>query len=272
MIKAIFFDLDDTLVVDEAVSHEALQETARIAFEHHGAEPQQFVRDATRHAKALWQAGPSHSFCRAIGISALECLWGNFEGDTADLKQLREWAQAYRVLVFDHALREQMIESPSGAGQELAECFELARRRLQRLMPDARETLARLSGSYALAMLTNGAPDLQREKIAASGLAEFFPAIAVSGEHGIGKPRAEIFHRLAAELGVAPGEVVMVGNSLERDIAGARNAGMISVWLKVPGSEEHAAVEPDFTISGLAELPALLKDAGAGVSSAENTA
>jgi FMN phosphatase YigB (HAD superfamily) len=64
----------------------------------------------------------------------------------------------------------------------------------------------------------------------------------------------------------------MVGNSLERDIAGARNAGMISVWLKVPGSEEHAAVEPDFTISGLAELPALLKDAGAGVSSAENTA
>jgi FMN phosphatase YigB (HAD superfamily) len=51
----------------------------------------------------------------------------------------------------------------------------------------------------------------------------------------------------------------MVGNSLERDIAGARNAGICSIWLKVVGSEEHAVVEPDFTISGLMELPALLE-------------
>jgi FMN phosphatase YigB (HAD superfamily) len=51
----------------------------------------------------------------------------------------------------------------------------------------------------------------------------------------------------------------MVGNSLERDILGARNAGITSIWLKVPGSEEHAAVEPEFTITGLAELPALLE-------------
>ena len=51
----------------------------------------------------------------------------------------------------------------------------------------------------------------------------------------------------------------MVGNSLERDIAGARNAGITSIWLKVAGSEEHAAVEPEFTITGLMELPALLE-------------
>jgi FMN phosphatase YigB (HAD superfamily) len=50
-----------------------------------------------------------------------------------------------------------------------------------------------------------------------------------------------------------------VGNSLERDIAGARNAGISSIWLKVVDSEEHAAVEPDFTIAGPMELPALLE-------------
>jgi len=258
IFKAVFFDLDDTLVVDEAVSHEALVETARKAFESHGAEPERFVRDATRLAKVLWQAGPSHAYCRAIGISAFECLWGNFEGDSGDLRQLREWSRIYRRQVFDNALREQMIESPEQA-QDLAEFFACARRRLQRLMPDAREILVRLSESHALGMLTNGAPDLQREKIAASGLGDFFQVVAVSGEHGIGKPRPEIFHLLAEKLGVSPQEVVMVGNSLERDIAGARNAGIVSVWLKVPGSEEHAAVEPDFTITGLSELPGLLK-------------
>lgn len=270
-MKAVFFDLDDTLVVDEAVSHEALEETGRLALARHGAEANRFVRDASSHARALWQAGGSHPYCRAIGISAYECLWGNFEGDREELRQLREWSQVYRVQVFDRALREQLIESPEGA-QELAVTFAAARRRLQRLMPDARETLTRLAAEYKLALLTNGAPDLQREKIAASGLGPFFHAVAVSGEHGIGKPRAEIFHRLADELGVEPAEAVMVGNSLERDITGARNAGITSVWIKVAGSEEHAAVEPDFTILGLAELPSILKSLSVPVGASENAA
>jgi putative hydrolase of the HAD superfamily len=257
-VKAVFFDLDDTLVVDEVVSREALMATAARAVETHGAEAERFVRDARRHAKTLWQAGPSFAFCRGIGISAFECLWGKFEGDTPDLRQLREWSRAYREQVFDATLRDQMIESPEG-GHDLAETFSRERRKLQRLMPDARETLTRLSAKYTLALLTNGAPDLQREKIAASGLSGFFKAIAVSGEHGIGKPRPEIFHRLAAEAGVEPAEAVMVGNSLERDIAGAHNAGMVSIWIKVAGSEEHHPVEPHHTIVGLAELPAVLE-------------
>ena len=260
-VKAVFFDLDDTLVVDEAVSREAFGLTAERARASHGAEAEKFVRDAKRHARALHQAGPSYPYCKAIGISAFECLWGNFAGDAPELRQLREWAHVYREQVFDAALRDQLIESPEGA-HDLAETFAQSRRRLQRLMPDARETLTRLSARHIIALLTNGAPDLQREKIAASGLESFFKAIAVSGEHGIGKPRAEIFHRLAAEAGVEPSEAVMVGNSLERDIAGARNAGMISVWIQVAGSEEHHPVEPHHTITGLAELPAVLEKIG----------
>jgi putative hydrolase of the HAD superfamily len=52
----------------------------------------------------------------------------------------------------------------------------------------------------------------------------------------------------------------MVGNSLERDIAGARNAGIRSVWIRVPGSEEHSDVTPDYTITALAEIPQILRD------------
>ena len=126
-------------------------------------------------------------------------------------------------------------------------------------VPDALETLTRLSSRYALGMLTNGAPDLQREKIAASGLESLFQAVVISGLFGIGKPRREIFLHLTDRLGIVPDEAMMVGNSLERDIAGARNAGIKSIWFKVTGSEEPAVVEPDLTITGLAELPALLE-------------
>lgn len=267
--KAVFFDLDDTLVVDEVVSHETLVDVAREALEHHGAEPEQFVRDATAQAKTQWKAGPSYSYCRAIGISAFECLWGNFEGESEDLRTLREWSRTYRARVFDAALRMQMIESATG-GQGLAEAFAATRRLLLRLMPDAREVLTRLSTDYAIGLLTNGAPDLQREKIAASGLGDFFQGVAISGEYGIGKPRAEIFHRLAGVMKVEATQSVMVGNSLERDIAGARNAGITSIWIKVPGSEEHDDVEPDFTITGLSEIPAILARLESGDFTREN--
>ena len=256
-LRAVLFDLDDTVIVDEAVSREAFQAVGRYARDRHGAEEARFARDAAEQARVLWAAGPCYGFCRYLGISAFECLWGRFEGD-GELAHLRKWAFAFREQVFDHALREQMIESADGA-RDLAEIFGRERRLLQRLMPDALEVLTRLSSHYALGLLTNGAPDLQREKIVASGTESLFKAIVISGIFGIGKPHREIFLHLTDRLGVSPAEAVMVGNSLERDILGARNSDIISILMKVPGSEEHSPVEPDFTIAGLVELPSLLE-------------
>ncbi len=256
-IRALLFDLDDTLVVDEAVSKEALASTAALAGTVHGADTKRFHRAAAEEARRLWAAGPSYPYCRGIGISAFECLWGNFKGDSTEVTQLREWAHPFRRQVFDAALREQLLDHSDGA-EELADHFSTTRRKLQRLLPDALEILVRLKSSFKLGLLTNGAPDLQREKLAASGLGLHFDAVAVSGEHGIGKPRPEIFEILLKELGVEAHEAVMVGNSLERDIAGARNAGILPIWIQVAGAEEHADVEPAATITGLAQLPDVL--------------
>jgi putative hydrolase of the HAD superfamily len=256
-IKAVVFDLDDTLIVDEAVSKEAFAELAAeaVAF---GADAKKFQHAAMTLSRKLWSEGPCHEFCRRIGISAFECLWGAFEGESRELTALRNWATDYRRSVFERALREQMIES-SEAARQLTSSFESMRRKLQRLMPDAVETLANLSQSYQLALLTNGAPDLQREKLRHSGLGDFFQYVAVSGEHDIGKPDPGIFSIVLSRLGVKAEETVMVGNSLERDIQGAKNAGVLAVWLKVIGAEEPADIEPDYTIEGLTELPGLLK-------------
>jgi len=255
-IRAVIFDLDDTLIVDEAVSREAFRELGNAAVLY-GAEPKAFELAATTAAQRLWREGPCHAYCRRIGISAFEGLWGLFEGDSEELTALRTWAGGYRRAVFDAALRDQMIDSGEAA-ESLAEAFEQQRRKLQRLMPDAVEILTKLSADYKLALLTNGAPDLQREKLAHSGLGDFFHYVAVSGEHDIGKPLPGIFGIVLTELGVTADEAAMVGNSLERDIQGAKNAGIISVWLRVPGAEEPADIEPDYSIDSLAELPPLL--------------
>jgi len=257
-IKALLFDLDDTLAVDEAVSHETFAHVAAEASSRFGVDPARFASDAMSTARELWAAGECRPFCRSIGISAFECLWGGFTGDSPELTALRNWATAYRVEVFSKALNAQGKEADQDAARFLSAEFESTRRARQRLLVGAREVLSELAVDYSLALLTNGAPDLQREKIGATGLEPLFKAIAVSGEHGIGKPRPEIFHKLLAELGVTPEEAVMVGNSLERDIAGASNAGIRSIWIRVPGSEEHADVVPDHTIAALTEIPDIL--------------
>jgi putative hydrolase of the HAD superfamily len=257
-IDAILFDLDDTLIVDEAVSKEALQSTAQLAAKLAGAETATFLSDCKRFGFSLWKEGPCYDYVRSIGISYHECLWGKFEGDKPELVKLREWAHPYRVSVFSAVLRSQNITDDDTA-EKLADHFSQSRRKLQRLMPDAVETLTRLKATHKIALLTNGAPDLQGEKIATSGLVGFFDAIAISGIHGIGKPRPEIFGILLDELQVKPDRAVMVGNSLERDIAGALNAKLAAaIWIQVPGSEELADVKPHYVIRGLHEIPAIV--------------
>ena len=263
-IKAVIFDLDDTLILDEAITKEAMRTTAELASKQYEANQTVFLSDAARLGRAFWKSSPSYSYCVEIGIIDHECLWGNFSGDNPATATLREWSFNYRIALFDAVLRAQEI-SDEGAADVLSKEFASARRRRQRLMPNARETLSRLKASCRIALLTNGDSDQQREKVTASGLECFFDAITVSGEHGIGKPREEIFHILLGELDLDPCEAIMVGNSLERDIAGAKNAGLASaIWLRIPGSEEFADTVPDHTIDGLHELPSLIFPNGDG--------
>jgi putative hydrolase of the HAD superfamily len=67
------------------------------------------------------------------------------------------------------------------------------------------------------------------------GLDQRFDTILVSAETGFHKPAAEIFHRAVRELGVLPGEVLHVGDSLQEDFHGARAAGLNALLLRRGG-------------------------------------
>jgi putative hydrolase of the HAD superfamily len=129
---------------------------------------------------------------------------------------------------------------------ELAERFIRERRSRHALFPETEHVLQELYSGHRLALVTNGVPDLQREKIQATNLERFFESLVLSGDVGVGKPDPRIFSVALEGLSASPEEAVMVGDSLHRDIAGARGVGMRGIWV----NRARAAADIDITPEG----------------------
>lgn len=125
------------------------------------------------------------------------------------------------------------------------------------LFADVVPCLAWLSAAgVRIAAVTNASGRHQRRKLAGLGLAEYFDYVAVAGELGAAKPDPVIFDMVCRELGCLPGETAHIGDKLETDARGARDAGLTGVWLSRTGAGQE---QPDVpVISGLDELPELL--------------
>jgi putative hydrolase of the HAD superfamily len=205
----------------------------------------------------LWKSSPVFDYTQRIGHSAGEGLWARYEVQTHPaLKTLHEWAPAFRVAVWSEALADQGIHDEA-LSEALAYRY-LSERRLYPRYPEIDPLLKALS-SYKLGIVTNGVPDLQREKLEGSLLQDNFEAVAVSGELDIGKPEGGIFEHICGELDVEPARCVMVGDNPERDIVGAAKAGMRSVWVERgfrPKDPQHPA---DLEVTNLLEMLPWLK-------------
>ncbi len=257
-IQAILFDLDDTLVVEQAAADAAFLATCKIAHQRHGVDPKALHQTIRLRAREIWLAAPTHPYCRRIGISSWEGLWARFTGDDPELTRLREWAPEYRRKAWASALRDHGVRSAALAS-ELADAFVVERRARHALFPDVEPALRDLTETYRLALITNGAPDLQREKLEAVGIADLFEATVLSGEVGVGKPDPRIFGAALAELSLRHTGLVMVGDDLQRDIAGARGVGIRGVWINRSRSVAEMDIRPDAEIVDLSELRGMLK-------------
>jgi putative hydrolase of the HAD superfamily len=252
-VLPILFDLDDTLVVEEPAAQASFEATARFAEARHpGIDTRLLAGAAREHARELWYASPTHEYGRRIGISSWEALWCRFEGDGEELRALRGWLPTYRRETWRLALAGQGIDDPPLAG-ELGERFGEERRRRHEPVAGAAAVLDQLGAGRPLALVTNGATCLQREKLAASGLEGHFDLIVVSAEVGVAKPDAAIFEHVLAT--VEADRAVMVGDSLVKDVEGALAAGLDAVWLNRAGAAAPPAPPGIAQISTLTELP-----------------
>ena len=108
--------------------------------------------------------------------------------------------------------------------------------------------------NFDLYVVTNGLVKLQKPRITNSKISPFIKDIIVSEEVGEGKPNLKIFNAILEKHNLKPDNAVMIGDSLEKDIIGAKNAGIKSIWYNPNGKNNSIEIIPDFEIRNLLDL------------------
>ncbi|MGH7276453.1 MAG: HAD family hydrolase [Candidatus Rokuibacteriota bacterium] len=130
---------------------------------------------------------------------------------------------------------ERLVAGVAGA-LELADptvAGRVARRFLDATLESLRDNtplLARLARRYRLAIVSNFYGNLERV-CDETGIRPLFAAIVDSARVGCAKPDPRIFRHALDALGTTPAAATFVGDSLPRDMAGARALGMRHIWL-----------------------------------------
>lgn len=243
MARAVFFDLDETLI-QHTLDGPAL--IARI----HAAFPETFGDiDARRFGLTLREKGQS--------------LWGAMfqptePGDQALTGMFRDTLAALGCdPAHARALRDAFVETVLTGTTPY---------------PGAKDVLHRLrADGVTTGIITNGYCHLQDAKIARHGFADLVDFVLVSEAAGAHKPDPHIFQVALGLANAGPEDAWHVGDHLVNDIAGAENAGLTSVLFDPHGdrlpSDESALPEggrmPSVSIRSWHELPALVQSSRA---------
>lgn len=129
------------------------------------------------------------------------------------------------------------------------------------VLPQARETLEGLAGSYRIVLITKGDLFDQERKLAQSGLGELFDAVEI-----VSDKTAATYERIFAQHGDGPEKSMMVGNSLKSDVLPAIAAGGWGVFVphELTWAVEQAAPPADKArfrqVAHLGELPAVIAE------------
>ncbi len=244
LLKAVSFDLWDTIIDDES------DEPKRLA---QGLRPKPAER---RHR--LWQVLGRHQ------PLSLEEVSGAY--DSADTQFKKAWLEDAVTWPVAERLRVALdVLGRSLPEDELEDLAERTGRMEVDLPPDPIPgiggVLQELSRRYKLsvtsdAIVTPGAR--LRELLQGHGLLKFFSAFAFSDEVGRSKPHPSMFETAARGLGVEPAEMVHVGDRDANDVKGAHALGMKAVLFTVARDVDKAATSADAICENTADLPAII--------------
>jgi len=241
MLRAVFFDLDDTLINSAPAWRAGLADAVTALCERR---PELSADDVF----AAWSA-TSHALGTRLEAGEL----------TVAAVRSQRWVDTLHTLQLDDQALATTLEA------HLEQAF-IAGLRIFDDLGTLPEDLR--AGHYHVGIITNGADDLdaldsQRSKAAHTGLLARVDSFLASDAVGTRKPDPRIFW-LALErtaMALEPSEALYVGDNIANDIAGANHAGMRSVLLwrgPAPLPVLHDAECPNHTITSLAQLTALL--------------
>lgn len=199
MIKAVFFDFDETLQ-DRTAAFEKYMDTFINDYL-----PDLSEEEKNRRKKDMVDTGNGGYVVRVDWYQKLIDKW-------------------------------QWNDSPSA--EELANHYDTKFGLHNVIFPDAAKLLIELRNrGIKTGVITNGPSVLQHTKMDNSGLLEYLDILIVSGDYDFAKPQPEIFIYTAEKLGLKPSECIYVGDHPVNDIEGALSAGMNAVrmnwgWFK----------------------------------------
>ncbi len=229
--QALLFDLDDTLLDGGALKESIVQTCEVIASSGPGLEATGLVEANSKIWPEYWRE--------------IEDKWTLGTLDTASLS-LEAWRRMLRACgCDDESLAQLAARTHSRLGREA-----------RRLFHDVAVLLTAVKKARVpLGIVTNAASDTQREKLRDLDLERWFDVVVISGEVGIAKPDAAVFGLALDKLKVERESVWHVGDSLNTDVAGAKAAGIIAVWLnrqRLLRAERDP--KPDLEIHSLSSL------------------
>ncbi|WP_404451277.1 HAD family hydrolase [Virgibacillus necropolis] len=259
MIKAILFDLDDTLLWDEKSVKEAFKATCELAKAKYAINPEMLEERVRENARKLYASYETYPFTQMIGINPFEGLWGNFFDEGEDFRKMKKVVPTYRKEAWTKGLSDVGVND-SEFGNELAETFPIERKRNAYIYKETFTVLEQLKGKYQLLLLTNGSPALQHTKLNITPeLKPYFDHVVISGGFGKGKPDPAIFEHALELLSVKRDEAVMVGDNLMTDILGASRVGITSIWVN-RHDKAKSEVIPTYEIAHLNELLPIVEE------------
>jgi putative hydrolase of the HAD superfamily len=176
----------------------------------------------------------------------------------------------YGVKSFTLSMIETAIDLTRGAvpAKTVMEILNLGRAMLEHPvepLPGVAETLEAMKDGYKLVMVTKGDLMNQEQKLARSGLGDYFDAIEIVSEKD-----ANTYRRIVARQGIPPEESVMIGNSMKSDVLPALEAGLwgIHIPYHITWAHEHAeppSDSPRFAkLESITGLPGWLADVARG--------
>ena len=257
-LKAVIFDLDDTLTVHQAAYDDSYLVIAMEIARRHDIDPTAAASSMPALFLRAGETTPQSEFLRRIGIGGRDLLWGDAGTDRPELADISTWLNDFRVSSWNSVLKTHGIyDHPLAVS--LAEQFPDEMWRRIGPFPEVRTVVRSLADRFKLGILTNGMPPHQHRKLAASGVSDAFEtSVITSGGIGVGKPDSEAFDAVLKELGVSPHEALMVGDTFGRDVEGAVMAGIHAVWIDRNTDAEAPDGLPYARVSSLTELLELL--------------
>ncbi|WP_407505455.1 HAD family hydrolase [Vibrio parahaemolyticus] len=237
MLKAIFFDMDETLCGTSQADKAAGQ----------------------KFAAWIQQTYPQVSDPQAFLQRYLQGVYKKLNAEFPQLVALLPDENAFRCGLIQTILAENGIHIDAEQAQQAQHYFDSARMGAFTFFPGVKEMLTDLRKHYKLVVITNGPIFSQHPKLKATQMDEWVDHIIVGGEEPEEKPAASIFQKALNLVDIKPEEALHVGDSLAADIAGANNMGILSVWVNATGASNPTEITPNFEIRETVELKEILK-------------